>query len=326
MTRRYAFRASALALLAFGAAFFLPAQEPGKGQAVRLGALKGPTGIGMIHLFETPPELPGGGRLEPVAVPNAEVMTAKAVSGEYDFAVLPLNMAAKLYSAGIPLSLAAVVGDGMVSFLTSDPAVSSLADLKGKEIFVAGQGATPDYLLRRLLKETGLDPEKDLRLAYSLPYPEMAAALAAGKISTAVLPEPFATLALQANPALKSPLDLGALWTKATGQKSYPMSALVVSRKLAAERPEAVRAVLAAVKSSIEAVKADPASAGLLVEKHELGLKAPVAAKAIPRSAYVFVPAPGARPAVEALLRVFLETSPASIGGKLPDGGFYAAF
>lgn len=51
-------------------------------------------------------------------------------------------MAAKLYSAGIPLSLAAVVGDGMVSFLTSDPAVSSLADLKGKEIFVAGQGAT----------------------------------------------------------------------------------------------------------------------------------------------------------------------------------------
>lgn len=326
MTKRYLPRLLALAVLALGAALFAFAEEGGKSGAIRLGALKGPTGIGMIHLFETPPELPGGGRLEPIAVPNAEVMTAKAISGEYDFAVLPLNMAAKLYSAGIPLSLAAVVGDGMVSFLAADSGVASIADLKGKEVYVAGQGATPDYLIRRLLKEAGLDPEKDLRLSYSLPYPEMAAAIASGKIRYAVLPEPFATLALQSNPTLLAPLDLGALWTKATGQASYPMSALVVSKRLAAERPEAVRAVLAAVRSSIERVKADPAGAGLLVEKHELGLKAPVAAKAIPRSAYVFVAAPDARASIEALLRVFLETAPASVGGKLPDGGFYAAF
>jgi NitT/TauT family transport system substrate-binding protein len=40
----------------------------------------------------------------------------------------------------------------------------------------------------------------------------------------------------------------------------------------------------------------------------------------------VFTPAPAARKSVEKLLGVFLDLAPASIGGKLPDGGFYASF
>jgi NitT/TauT family transport system substrate-binding protein len=289
---------------------------------VYIGALKGPSGIGMARLFETPPTLPDGSAVRLVAVPSADLMTAKLISGEYDAGVLPVNVAAKLYTAGIPLRLAAIVGDGMVSFLSSDPSVSSLVDLKGKKVNVAGQGATPDFLLRLLLKSAGLDPESDLRLDYSLPYPEAAAALAAGKISYAVLPEPFATMATLANPALRPALDLGALWTKETGQASYPMTAFVVSAKLA-ERPGTVAAILDAYAASIRWVVAEPKQAGALVERQDLGLTASIAAKAIPRSAYVFTPAIPAKQAIEALLRAFLEFSPLSVGGKLPDDGFY---
>lgn len=291
-----------------------------------IGALKGPTGIGMVRLFDKPPSLPDDLKLETVAVPSADVMAAKVIGGEYDAAVLPVNMAAKLYSAGIPIRLAAIVGNGMVSFLTSDPSISSLADLRGKEIAVAGQGATPDYLLRFLLERAKINPNTDLRLSYSLPYPEAAEALAAGKIRYAILPEPFATLALKVDPALRSPIDLGALWTKATGQASYPMSALVVSDRLAASHPDAVARLLAAYADSIAWVTAHPREAGLLAEKHDLGLKAAIAAAAIPRSNYVFETAAQARPAVEALLSVFLATAPASVGGKLPDAEFYASF
>lgn len=267
-----------------------------------------------------------GATVNMVAVPTADLMAAKVISGEYDVAVLPVNMAAKLRSAGVPIVLAAIVGDGMVSFLTSDPAVRSLADLRGKELHVAGQGATPDYLIQKLLSRAGLDPSKDLRLSYSLPYPEMAAALAGGKIQYAILPEPFATLALAANPSLRSPIDLGSLWKTATGQASYPMTALVMSARFAKEQPAVARALLEAVNASITWVKANPAAAGLLVEKNDLGLKAAIAEKAIPRSAYVFVDAPAARPSVEALLRVFLDLAPASVGGKLPEDAFYASF
>jgi len=322
--QRSLFRSFASMALLSVLALSLSAQAAGP-QKIQFAALKGPSGIGMIRLFDSAPQV-AGASIQMVAVPSADLMAAKVISGEYDVAVLPVNMAAKLRSAGVPIVMAAIVGDGMVSFLTSDPSVKSLADLKGKEVYVAGQGATPDYLLQRLLVKAGMDPAKDLRLSYSLPYPEMAAALAGGKIQYAVLPEPFATVALAANPSLKAPLDLGALWKGATGQASYPMTALVVSAKLAAEHPDAVKAILKAVSDSIAWVKANPADAGLLVEKNDMGLKAAVAAKAIPRSAYVYVPAPAAKPSVEALLGVFLELAPASVGGKLPDNAFYASF
>ncbi len=293
---------------------------------IAVGALKGPSGIGMVKLFEAPPIAADGTVLRPIAVGSADLMTAKLISGEYDAGVLPVNVAAKLYSSGLPLKLAAIVGDGMVAFLSADPAAASLADLRGKRVNVAGQGATPDYLFRKLLKGAGVDPERELTLDYSLPYPEAALALASGKIAYAILPEPFATMARLQNAKLGSRIDLGALWTEQTGQASYPMTALVVSSKLARERPVAVRALLDAYAASIAWVRANPAEAGALVEKEELGLKAGVAAKAIPLSAYVFTEAVAARPAVEALLKVFLDFAPASVGGSLPDDGFYAAF
>jgi NitT/TauT family transport system substrate-binding protein len=77
------------------------------------------------------------------------------------------------------------------------------------------------------------------------------------------------------------------------------------------------------LKDSIEWVLANPAEAGALVEKHDLGLRAPVVAAAVPRSNYVFIPAAAARPALESLYRTFLEFAPQSIGGALPADGFY---
>jgi NitT/TauT family transport system substrate-binding protein len=295
-------------------------------KSIVFGALKGPSGIGMVRLFEAPPLSADGSVVQIVAVPSADLMTAKLISGEYDAGVLPINVAAKLYNSGIGIELCAVIGDGMVSFLSADDSVKTLADLKGKSVNVAGQGATPDYLLRSLLKGAGLDPAKDLKLEYELTYPETAVALASGTIVYAVLPEPFATMAKMRNPKLKAVLDLGALWTVQTGQKSYPMTALVVSSQLASERRGAVSTMLDACSASISWVVQNPVEAGALVEKYDLGLKAPIAAKAIPFSAYVFTPALAARKSVEGLLSVFLDLAPASIGAKLPDGGFYASF
>ncbi len=291
-----------------------------------VGALKGPSGIGMAKLFESAPSPADGSTVQLVAVASADLMTAKLMSGEYDAGVLPINVAAKLYNSRIPMRLAAIVGNGMISFLSADSSLVSLGSLRDKHVNVAGQGATPDFLFRRLLKGAGIDPDKDIRLDYSLPYPEAAAALAAGKITSAILPEPFSTMARMANPSLKSPLDLSLLWIQQTGQTSYPMTAFVISSKLAAERPQAVNTILEAYARSIDWIIANPSEAGALVEKQELGLKAGIASKAIPLSAYVFISASTARPDVEAFLRIFLELAPASIGGKLPDDGFYASF
>ncbi|MCK7479697.1 MAG: ABC transporter substrate-binding protein [Candidatus Moduliflexus flocculans] len=131
------------------------------------------------------------------------------MSGELDAAVLPVNLAAKLYASGSLYRLAAVVGMGMVSVVTTDPEVRTFEDLKGREAHVAGQGATPEYLIRTIAAARGLDPDRDLVLAFRLPYPEIAASLVAGRISLAVLPEPFATQAPGASPSARVPFS----WT-----------------------------------------------------------------------------------------------------------------
>jgi len=291
---------------------------------LRVGALKGPTGIGMIQLFETPPALPEQASVAIEAIASADAMAARLLSGELDAAVLPVNMAAKLYNSGLPYRLLAVVGNGMVKVVTTDPAVAAISDLKGRDVYVAGQGATPEFLLRTVLPRAGIDPATGLRMIFSMPYPEIAASIVAGRIDIAVLPEPFATLALKGNPSARVPFQLSALWTAASGQSDYPMSVFVIRASLIEERPAAVKALLAAYRASIQRVLADPAAAGLLVEKHDMGLKAPIAAAAIPSCAFAFIPAKEARPAIEALLSVFLSAVPASIGSKLPDGDFYA--
>ena len=292
---------------------------------INMAVLKGPSGIGLVRMFDTLPVLPGA-RIVLTSTGSAELMAAKVISGEYDVAILPVNVAAKLYSAGIPIRLAAITGNGMVSLLTNDRTIRSLADLRNREVSVAGQGATPDFVFRAILRKAGLDPDKDLLLNYSLPYPEAAMALASGKIRTALLPEPFSTMAHMANPELTSPLDIDLLWKSATGQAFYPMTALVVSSKLASEMPGAVRALLDSCRESLEWVQRNPAAAGTLAEAHDLGLKAAVASKSIPRSNFTFMTALEAKPSIEALLSVFLSISPVSIGRVLPDGGFYAKF
>jgi len=98
---------------------------------------------------------------------------------------------------------------------------------------------------------------------------------------------------------------------------------LVVDTRFASENPSALKGIMDAYRASVEWTVANPKDAGALVEKHELGLKAPIAAAAIPKSAYVFVPAADARKDLEALFSVFLDFAPASIGGKMPDARFY---
>lgn len=334
----------------FAVAGFLFSQE-----RITLYGIKGPSGIGMIRLFESPPQV-AGWQISIEALAQADLMAAKFASGEAKLGILPPNVAAKLYAAGRPIQVLAVVGEGMLSLITADPAIRGIGELRGKTVEVAGQGATPDFVFRRILSSYGLTPGKDVQLGYALAYPEIAQSLKAGKIQTALLPEPFATMALSGSPHLRVVGNIQDEWNRATaadattgaseeggvqktpaaggsqsggvsaGAPSYPMTVFVVDRTFAAANPRVVRAIAEAYRASIQWVVQNPVEAGRLVQKHELGLTAAVATAAIPRSAYVFIPAREARPALERLFAAFLEYAPQSIGGKLPGDDFYGTF
>ena len=306
-------------------AFICTCKPNGSINELTIYAIKGPSGVGMIRLFEEPPQI-AGFNVKVEALAQADLMAARFISGEAKVGIMPPNMVAKIASSGRDIQAAAVIGAGMLSLLSSDPNVRGIEDLRGKTVEVAGQGATPDYVFQTILSAHGFAPNTDVALGYSLAYPEVAQSLIAGRVSVALLPEPFATMALMGKPDLRRVTDIQEEWAEAAqgqGGGNYPMTLLVVDGAFASANREALDVILTAVENSIGWVRVHPDEAGTLVEKHDLGLKAGIVAAAIPSSNYVFIPAHEARPSLEVLYGVFLENDPSSIGGTLPTDGFY---
>lgn len=74
-------------------------------------------------------------------------------------------------------------------FITGDPAIKSLADLKGKDVSFGSQSSTSGHLMpRSFLLQAGIDPEKDFkRVAYSGAHDATIAAVASGKVHAGAL-------------------------------------------------------------------------------------------------------------------------------------------
>ena len=74
-------------------------------------------------------------------------------------------------------------------FITTDPAIKTLADLKGKDVTFGSQSSTSGHLMpRSFLLEAGVNPDKDFhRVAYSGAHDATIAAVASGKVQAGAL-------------------------------------------------------------------------------------------------------------------------------------------
>ncbi len=74
-------------------------------------------------------------------------------------------------------------------FITSDPAIRQLTDLRGKDVSFGSQSSTSGHLMpRNALLQAGLDPERDFhRVAYSGAHDATIAAVASGKVQAGAL-------------------------------------------------------------------------------------------------------------------------------------------
>lgn len=280
----------------------------------------GPSGMGIIRLFEDTPDLGAGVSLNMIVLPSPMDMAAKAATGEVDFAVFPANLGAKLYTGGPGYILGAVTGLGTFALLTRDPAITGWESLAGRKVYSTGMGATPDFLFRYFLGQYGVDAAADFSYNNAAQLARMAVG---GKVDTVILPEPFVSMVLSGAPDMRLAIDFQEEWKALGGtDRIYPVTVVTVNPKLAEGRPEVVRAFLDAYRDSVLWVNDHPEEAGVLIEKYGV-LKASMASMAIPKSNLTFIPAQEARESLESFLEVLMGYEPASVGGVLPDAGFY---
>ena len=98
-------------------------------------------------------------------VSAVNAISADLVSENIDVAIIPTNLASNLYNKGVNYKIAGIATWGNV-FLIGNEKIESIEDIKGKEITSFGQGLTPDLIFKYLLKENGIDAEKDIKINY----------------------------------------------------------------------------------------------------------------------------------------------------------------
>lgn len=292
--------------------------------ALRVAGLKGPTTMGLINLVDSAADgADYGFTLDFSMYGAADEIVPQLVKGELDAAAVPANLAATLYQRTEgAVQVAAVNTLGVLYILEQGDTVQSVADLAGQTILTTGKGTTPEYVLRYLLTENGLDPDSDVTIEYYSEATEALAQLQAGAGSIAMLPQPFVTSALSQVEGLRVALDLNAEWEAVAGSKL--VTGVLVARSDAIEAdPEAFEAFLAAYGESTGQANSDVEGTAALCEEYGIVAKAALAQKALPACNIVFETGDEMKTDLSTYLQVLYDADSASVGGAMPDDAFY---
>lgn len=302
-------------------------QPSGEKVSVRVMAMTGPTGMGMVKLMNDAADGQTLHDYQISLVGASDEITGKMVTGEIDIAAVPCNLASVLYQKTEgAVEVAAVNTLGVLYMLEGNGGqdIQSVADLKGKTIVTTGKGATPEYILNYILAANDLNPETDVTIAYKSEAAEVGALFQTGDVEVAMLPQPFVTSVLAQNDGVRVALDMTEEWAALQEDNTNLVTGTVIVRKaFLEEHKEVVDAFLQEYKASIDYVNQNIPEAAKLMEQYGIVAKAAVAEKAIPACNMVYMAGEEMQKNVSAYLEVLYAANPAAVGGTLPNEDFY---
>ena len=292
-------------------------------EPVRIAGLKGPTTMGLVNLL---PMMEAGETAIDYDLQlygTADEIVPLLMKGELDMAAIPANLAATLYQKTEGQIQALAVNTlGVLYVVEKGDTVQSIQDLKGRTVLSTGKGTTPEYVLRYILTQNGIDPDKDLTIEYYSEATEVTAQMAVAEDAIAVLPQPYVTSAGMQDETLRVALDLTAEWEKVSDTQL--ITGLTVVRKEYAEaHPDVIEAFLAEYAQSVEAANTDVEGTAALCEAQGVVAKAAIAQKALPQCKIVCLTGEELKTNAEGYLQVLYDADPASVGGALPGADFY---
>lgn len=288
-------------------------------EGLRIAGLKGPTTMGLVNLMNSEE----GADYTFTMYGAADEIVPLLVKGELDAAAIPANLAATLYQKTEgQVEVACVNTLGVLYILEKGDSIQSVADLKGQTIVTTGKGTTPEYVLRYVLSENGIDPDTDVTIEYCSEATEALSQVQAGVATIAMLPQPFVTSALSQVEGLRVALDMNEEWQKVAG--SQLVTGVLVVRKDAVEAdPDAFASFLDGYAASVEAANTDLEGTAVLCESYGIVAKAALAQKALPECNIVFETGEQMKTDLTNYFQVLYDADPTSVGGALPADDFY---
>ena len=292
---------------------------------VRVGAMSGPTAMGMVKLMKDAED----GKYKQIyefadLSTDPSTFVAPLTKGEIDIAAVPSNLASVIYNntdGGV--QVIAVNTLGVLNIVERGETIQKITDLKGKKLYATGQGATPEYALRHILKENGIDPDKDINIQWCADTTEALSYVSADESAIAMLPQPFATAAMNQVEGLRIALDLNDAWAEVESDSDIITGVVVARTEFIESYPDAVDTFLKDYEDSLNYTNENVAEAAELIASYGIVAKAKIAEKAIPGCHLTFLKGQEMKSRVSGYLQILFDENPASVGGSLPEDDFY---
>ena len=243
---------------------------------------------------------------------------------EVDIALVPTDMAAKVYNKNSSYQICASIGQGSYYLVTSDPEVIGFnSTLINKEIAIAGENSMTDNIVKAILKKNNID-ETLVKFKYTNTVPELVKTLTLGEIYTGIVPETSLTSLLYKHSGLKILASTNDAYENTFDiSEGYPQFSVIVRKDFAKNNKEYVNKFLSKVKESIEFVNNNPLQAGAYGEELKIPIKPQILSKAIKRCNLKFIEIDKFKQNYEYFFDILYNYNNEAVGGTVPDESIY---
>ena len=243
---------------------------------------------------------------------------------EVDIALVPTDMAAKVYNKNSSYQICASIGQGSYYLVTSDPEVTGFnSTLINKEIAIAGENSMTDNIVKAILKKNNID-ETLVKFKYTNTVPELVKTLTLGEIYTGIVPETSLTSLLYKHSGLKILASTNDAYENTFDiSEGYPQFSVIVRKDFAKNNKEYVNKFLSKVKESIEFVNNNPLQAGAYGEELKIPIKPQILSKAIKRCNLKFIEIDKFKQNYEYFFDILYNYNNEAVGGTVPDESIY---
>ncbi|MBI4528119.1 MAG: ABC transporter substrate-binding protein [Deltaproteobacteria bacterium] len=165
---------------------------------------------------------------------NANVAMSALIAGEVDYTMI-FGSVVRAAMRGAPVRVVAVLIESPPYALIAKPGVTSIKALKGKTIGIGVYGSTNDVVARMILEQSGIDPNKEVKVVAFGSDSARFGALKADLVDAAIIAPPADAQARKAG---------FNILARANDFLKFPHIGLGTSNRVIAERPQELKKVI----------------------------------------------------------------------------------
>jgi NitT/TauT family transport system substrate-binding protein len=262
-----------------------------------------------------------GFELDIHAYPSIAAFYAACATGETDALIGGPTVFQKLYQEGVPVR---IIGTGFtlgdLVIFAKDPAIKSLADLKGKQLAI-DMGGSQYQVVKIYTAAKNIDLGKDI-VVVNANFGVARAQLEAARVDAALVIEPLASISAKAHPDWHVIFNGAQGWKELTGTDGWEIVTAMRADTIA-KNPKAPTMLLAALKDTAEVMMKETADSDKIANE-TLKLPPGILTEAVKSGRLQFIIKPTSDPATKKSIRDMMDRAvKAGFGAKAADENIF---